>query len=134
MTKLEVGQEVRLFGIGRIHGAVVAVTSSGVDVQGGEYPILFSFDNNGMETDDSRRRRLIIRPGAPIPEGPGLENMPWEIDERSDEEFVAQLGKQHLGKSKDWVLSGVVERSQRKCGRMEPVGMPLTSSKMRCAT
>jgi hypothetical protein len=83
---LVVGQYVWLFGIGYVPGKVVAVTPSGIDVQGDVD--LLSFDNNGVETDDSRRRRLTIRPGAPIPKGPGLEYMPWVIDETRNDEAI----------------------------------------------
>jgi hypothetical protein len=64
MSKLEVGQEVSLFGVGYIHGKVVSVTPSGVDVQGEEYSALFSFDNDGQETEESRCCRLGLPPNS----------------------------------------------------------------------
>lgn len=76
MTKLEIGQEVWLFGVGYIRGTVVTVTPSGVDVQGKEYSALFNFDNDGKETEASRCRRLGVAEGE---YGPGPEWEPWEL-------------------------------------------------------
>jgi hypothetical protein len=66
-TRLEVGKYVRLSGFGGYtFGEVIAITPSGVDVDCGEPLGLLSFDNNGVETDDSRRRRLGIYPEAAL--------------------------------------------------------------------
>jgi hypothetical protein len=89
-ARFVVGQEIFLFGVGRIVGKVVAVTPSGVDVQSDkDYIASFSFDNDGKETEASRCKRLGLAPtpGDPFPLqfGPP-EWQPWVIDEASDEE------------------------------------------------
>jgi|SRR6516165_100152 hypothetical protein len=79
MKNLVVGQEIWLFGVGYIQGKVVAVTPSGVDVQGYEYPALFSFDNDGEETWASRCRRLGLPPNSDTFVGTPEDCMPWEL-------------------------------------------------------
>ena len=76
-----VGQEVILFGVGRVLGKVVSVFPS-VDVQS-EAGFL-RFDENGKETDDSR----YLRCGAVL-NGPCPSFLPWEIIDASDEELAA---------------------------------------------
>ena len=64
-TKLVVGQDVLMFGLGFLDGTVVAVTPSGVDVQADKnrYDVVFNFDTSGKETEPSRCRRLGVAPG-----------------------------------------------------------------------
>jgi|ERR1039458_3526019 hypothetical protein len=94
MKRLVVGQEVFIFGVGRLLGTVVSVSPT-VDVQTKDgYVALFRFDNNGKETEASRCTRLGLTPSPedpfPFRYGPGPEWAPWEIDEASDEEVAAR--------------------------------------------
>ena len=99
--KLVVGQEVFLVS-NEVYcnvGKVAAVTSSGVDVQTADE--LIRFDNNGKETEASRRDRLGFGPSP----GDKFHNVlwfsapefqPWEMEDISDEElaaFKAKAGK-----------------------------------------
>jgi hypothetical protein len=91
-TKLVVGQDILIFGIGRLLGPVVSVFLSGVDVQADKkyYDALFSFDNDGKETEASRCRRLGVAEGEC---GPGPEWEPWEVLETSPEKIAAFKAK-----------------------------------------
>ena len=81
MKKLVGGQEVILFGVGRVLGKVVSVFPS-VDVQSDVG--FLRFDENGKETDFSRH----LRCGAML-DGPCPSFLPWKIEEASDEELAA---------------------------------------------
>jgi hypothetical protein len=80
---------------------VVAVTPSSVDVQSSRQR--FRFDNDGKETDASRRDRLGF---GPSPESKldtvlwqlAPEFQSWEIEELSAEEFAAWKAK--IGKGR----------------------------------
>jgi len=89
IKNLVVGQDVLLFGIGFLDGKVVAVTPSGVDVQADKnrYDVVFNFDTNGKETEESRCRRLGVAEGE---YGPGPEWEPWEIVATTPEEMAAR--------------------------------------------
>lgn len=91
MKTLVVGQEIFLFGTGRIVGKVVSVSPS-IDVQTNEVGLL-QFGENGEETEASRCQRLGLDPRTSFRfQGPGPEFCPWVIDEASDEEH-AERGK-----------------------------------------
>lgn len=77
-----VGQEVILFGVGRVLGKVVSVFLS-VAVQSEAGPL--QFDENGKETEHSR----YLRCGAVL-DGPCPSLLPWEITDATPEE-VAEL-------------------------------------------
>lgn len=79
---LVVGQEVLLFGVGRILGTVLSVVPS-IAVQTKEMGVL-QFDENGQENDDSRYRRCGVVLNGPCP-----SLLPWEIVEASPAKIAA---------------------------------------------
>jgi hypothetical protein len=79
---LVVGQEVLLFGVGRLLGKVVSIVPWG-DVQSDEG--FLRFDNNGKETDFSR----YLRCGAVL-DGPCPSFLPWKIVATTPEEIAAR--------------------------------------------
>ena len=79
-TKLAVGQEVLLFGIGYILGKVISIVPS-IDVQSEDG--FLRFGNDGIETDQSR----YLRNG--VLNGPGPEWEPWEIVATTPEEMAS---------------------------------------------
>lgn len=76
----KVGQEVILFGVGRVLGTVVSVYPW-VDVQS-EAGFL-RFDENGKETDFSRNLRC-----GGVLNGPCPSLLPWEIADATPEEVA----------------------------------------------
>jgi hypothetical protein len=80
MKTLTVGQEVILFGVGRVLGKVVSVFPS-VAVQSDAG--ILQFDENGKETDFSR----YIRCGT-VMNGPCPSLLPWEITDATPEEIA----------------------------------------------
>ena len=96
-TKLVVGQDILIFGIGRLLATVVAVSPSGVDVQSDDG--FMRFDQDGVETEASRCLRLGLTPSpedpVPLRSGPP-EWQPWEVLETSPEKiaaFKAEFGR-----------------------------------------
>ncbi len=79
--KLVAGQEVLLFGVGRLLGKVVSVVPS-ITVQSDAG--LLRFDDDGKETEDSRYIRCGIVLNGPCP-----SLLPWEIEESSPEKIAA---------------------------------------------
>jgi hypothetical protein len=82
-TKLVVGQEILLFGVGFLDGKVVSVAPS-IAVQTNEIGLL-QFDEDGRETDACRYIRL-----GGVLNGPGPEWEPWEIVATTPEEITAR--------------------------------------------
>lgn len=81
-SKYSVGQEVILFGVGRVLGKVVSVFPS-VDVQSEAGAL--KFDENGKETEFSRYLRC-----GDVLNGPCPSLLPWEITDATPEE-IAEL-------------------------------------------
>jgi hypothetical protein len=82
--KLVVGQEVYLFGVGRVLGKVVSVFPS-LAVQSDDVGVL-QFDENGKETDSSRK----LRCGAVL-EGPCPSFQPWELESVDEVHFASNV-------------------------------------------
>jgi hypothetical protein len=78
-SKLVVGQEVSLFGVGWVLGKVVSVFPF-ISVQSDEG--FLQFDEEGIETDDSRIRRCGVLLNGPCP-----SFGPWEL--KSVEEYTS---------------------------------------------
>jgi hypothetical protein len=80
MKTLTVGQELILFGVGRVLGKVVSVVPW-VDVQS-EAGFL-RFDESGKETDFGRRLRCGV-----LLDGPCPSFGPWQIEDATPEEIA----------------------------------------------
>jgi len=116
-SKLVVGQDVLLFGIGFMDGKVVSVSPS-IDVQSDAG--FLQFDNNGKETDHSRYVRCGI-----VLDGPCPSLLPWEIVATTPEEIAAQRRAHDLF-NLDALISNVL-------GQLEAGKVEFAKSQARCA-
>jgi hypothetical protein len=109
ISKLTVGQEVLLFGVGCMRGKVVSLGPS-IAVQTDGIGLL-QFDEKGRETDQGR----YLRCGA-VMNGPCPSLLPWEIVATTPEEIAAWKQAHNLS-NLEYMVGNVI--TQLEAGKVE---------------